>query len=327
MRIKIVAPALAAVLLAAGSAGAQERVDQRKATGATGVVEIHNMSGSVRVVGWGRNEVHVTGTLGRGSERLTIADEGGRLVVRVAAPRSGSNNRGSEIEVRIPARKTVNVRTVSADVEVREVTGVAEAHSVSGNVAVAGRPREVIAESRSGNVEFEGQTEHVKAGSVSGNVQVGGTVRDEVEASSVSGNVAVTAAANGVRATSVSGNVEVGSNSGRAEVNSVSGDLRVTGRRLHGAFHTVSGNIFVSGDLARDGTTTFNTHSGEVELRIAPGSSAAVEVSTFSGDIRNDVSGARVTRSTRREHRFTVGRGEARVSLRTFSGDVTMTDR
>jgi DUF4097 and DUF4098 domain-containing protein YvlB len=327
MRIKMVAPALAAVLLAAGSAGAQERVDQRKATGATGVVEIHNVAGSVRVVGWSRNEVHVTGTLGRGSDRLTVADEGGRLVVRVAAPRSGRNNRGSEIEVRIPARKTVNVHTVSADIDVREVAGTVEARAVSGGVGVRGRPREVIVQSRSGNVVFDGQTEHVNAQSVSGDVQVGGTVRDEVEASSVSGNVAVTAGANGVRATSVSGNVEVGSNSGRAEVSSVSGDLRVTGRRLHGAFQTVSGNIFVSGDLARDGTTTFNTHSGVVELRIASGSSAAVDVSTFSGNIRNDVSGARITRSTNREQRFTVGRGEARVSLRTFSGDVRMIDR
>jgi DUF4097 and DUF4098 domain-containing protein YvlB len=326
MRIKIVVPVLAA-LLAAGSAGAQERVDQRKATGATGVVEIHNMAGSVRVVGWGRNEVHVTGTLGRGSERLTVADEGGRLVVRVANPRSGRNNRGSEIEVRVPVRKTVNVRTVSADVDVREITGVVEARSVSGNLVVNGRPREVIAESQSGNVEFDGQTGHLKASSVSGNVQVGGTVREEVEAASVSGNVTVRAAANGVRATSVSGNVEVGSASGRAEVNSVSGDLRLTGRRLHGAFQTVSGNIFVSGDLARDGTTTFNTHSGDVELRVAPGTSAAVDVSTFSGSIVNDVAGARITHSNRREQRFTMGRGEARVSLRSFSGDVKVVNR
>ena len=327
MRIKIAAPALAAVLLAAGSAGAQERVDVRRATGATGGVEVQNMAGSVRGGGWGRTAVHVPGPRGGGTEGVAVTESGGRLVVRVATPRSGRNNRGSEIEVRVPARKTVNVRSVSADVGVREITGAVEAHSVSGNVTVGGRPREVTAQSRSGNVEFDGQTEHLKAGSVSGNVQVGGTVRDEVEASSVSGNVTVTAAANGVRATSVSGNVEVGSASGRAEVNSVSGDLRVTGRRLHGSFQTVSGNIFVSGDLARDGTTTFNTHSGDVELRIPTGSSAAVDVNTFSGDIAVDVTGARITRSSRREMRFTVGRSEARVSLRTFSGNAKVIDR
>jgi len=327
MRMKIVAPAVAVLLLAAGSAGAQQRVDQRKATGATGVVEIHNVAGSVRVVGWNRNEVHVTGELGRGTDRLDLADEGGRLVVRVVLPRRGRDSRGSDIEVRVPARKTVNVHTVSADIDVREVAGTVEARAVSGQVAVRGRPREVIVQSRSGGVVFDGQTEHVNAQSVSGDVRVGGTVREMVEASAVSGNVAVTAAANGVRANSVSGNVEVGSASGRAEVGTVSGDLRLTGRRLHGAFQTVSGNIFVSGDLARDGTTTFNTHSGDVELRVSSGTSAAVDVTTFSGDIVNDVSGAKVTRSTRREQRFTVGRGEARVSLRTFSGDVKMMDR
>jgi DUF4097 and DUF4098 domain-containing protein YvlB len=103
--------------------------------------------------------------------------------------------------------------------------------------------------------------------------------------------------------------------------------VHLTGRALHGSFQTVSGGIYVSGDLARDGTTSFNSHSGSIELLLTRGTSAAVDVTTFSGDIVNEVAGARVTRSSRREQRFTVGGGDARVSIRTFSGSVKLSTR
>ncbi|HYJ79868.1 MAG TPA: DUF4097 family beta strand repeat-containing protein [Longimicrobiaceae bacterium] len=326
MKAKILIPAALAVL-AAGSAPAQERIDARRSTGATGVVEIHNVAGTVRVLAWNRNEVHVTGTLGRGSDRLELVGEGDRVVVRVVLPRRGHDNRGSDIEVRVPGRKTVNVRTVSADINVAGVTGSVDVRAVSGDVGVSGRPRDVFAQSRSGDASFTGESGRVHAESVSGDVTVGGTVREQVEASAVSGDVSVTAASGEVRATSVSGQVEVTSMRGRAEVTTVSGDVRLAGRALHGSFQTVSGGIYVSGDLARDGTTSFNSHSGEIELRLSSGTSAAVDVSTFSGGILNDMAGARVTRSSRREQHFTVGRGDARVSIRTFSGGVKLTNR
>jgi len=125
----------------------------------------------------------------------------------------------------------------------------------------------------------------------------------------------------------VSGSVEVASMRGRAEVSTVSGGIRLTGRQLAGSFQSVSGSIFVSGDLARDGTTTIESHSGTVEVRLAPPLSVAGDVTTFSGTITNDIPGVRITRQSRREQRFTVGRGEARLSIRTFSGDVKLGGR
>jgi DUF4097 and DUF4098 domain-containing protein YvlB len=158
-------------------------------------------------------------------------------------------------------------------------------------------------------------------------VNVGGAVRDRVQAGAVSGSVRVTGTAGEVHASSVSGGVTVASVQGRAEVSSVSGDISVTGRRLSGSFQTVSGEVRVSGDLARDGTTEVSTHSGDVELRIGAGASAEVEFTTFNGDAITQVPGARVTRQGRREQRIVIGRGEARVSVNTFSGDLKLTGR
>ncbi|HEU0054566.1 MAG TPA: DUF4097 family beta strand repeat-containing protein, partial [Longimicrobium sp.] len=292
----------------------------------TGTVEVHNVAGSVRVEGWSRNEVSVTGTLGRGAERVEVEGSGSRTVVRVVLRRS-SNSGGTDIVVRVPERKSVEVHTVSADVTASGVEGAVSAESVSGEVRVSGRPRSVEVQTRSGTAVVDATTDRVEAQTVSGDLTVTGTVRERVDAEGVSGDVRVTAATGDVHAASVSGNVVVTSMQGRAEVSSVSGDVSVSGRRLSGSFQTVSGTVIVSGDLARDGATEINTHSGSVELRVGSGSSAEIDFTTFSGDVVSQLSGARVTRQSRREQRIVVGRGEARVTVSTFSGDLKLTGR
>lgn len=326
MKSKSVALALAAVAVMAGSARAQERIDERRSTSPTGTVEVHNLAGSVRVTAWNRNEVAVSGTLGQNAERVDVTNEGSRVVVRVVQGR-GRNTRGTVLEVRVPERKDLRVNTTSAAVSVNGVGGEVEVHSVSGGIEVRGGPREVTTQSRSGDVTLEVDTRRVDAGSVSGDISVGGRVSEGVSAASVSGEVRVTAPTGQVRASSVSGGVTVASMTGRAEVSSVSGDVRVTGRRLSGSFGTVSGVVVLSGDLERNGSIAINTHSGDVELRIGSGASAEVDVTTFSGGIDVQLSNARVTRSSRRNQRIVIGGGDARVNVHTFSGDVKLTGR
>jgi DUF4097 and DUF4098 domain-containing protein YvlB len=318
----IVAVAAAAVL--AADCSAQRRVDTTVAAPASGTVEVHNVAGSVRVLPWGRSEVRVTGELGRGAERVSVTTSGQRTVVRVVLPRNGRNVQGSDIEVRIPARADVTVHAVSAEVEVEGLTGRVEANSVSGDVRVTGAPREVQAASRSGEVMLEVRSDRVRASTVSGTVNVEGEVRRALHAESVSGDVIVEAATPEAHVTSVSGDVTVGPVSGRASITSVSGEVRLTGRRIQGKVQTVSGDIHLQGDLARDGLTELESHSGEILLDVARGTAMEVDATTFSGELVNGISGAQLTRSSRREYRLVSGRGGARVVVRTFSGDVRL---
>jgi len=329
MRVKTMIAA--AALLGAGvSAAAAQQVNQSVAADPTGTVEVHAVSGQIRVTGWTRNQVQVTGQLGGAGERVEVDDEGGNVVVRVVYPRghgSGSN-RDLRLEVRVPVRNDVEVNTVSADAQAEGLEGDVEVHSVSGAIRIANnRSREIGADTKSGTVDVIADADRVEANSVSGSVTVGGTVRDRVEAHSVSGVVRVTAAAGEVEAGSVSGSVEVASMRGRAEVNSVSGDVRVTGRGLSGSFQTVSGEITIIGDLARGSDLELTTHSGTITLQMPAGASAAVDFTTFSGDIESDYPGARVTRPSRREARVIIGGGDARVTAQTFSGDVRLLRR
>jgi DUF4097 and DUF4098 domain-containing protein YvlB len=319
----IVAVAAAAALTA--DCGAQRRVDSSIAAPASGRVEVHNVAGSVRVLPWSRNEVRVTGELGRGTERVDLTSSGGRTVIRVVLPRNGRNVRGSDIEVRVPARSALAVHAVSADVSVEGLTGRVEAQSVSGEVRITGSPDDVEASSRSGEVFLEVRADRVHASTVSGGVSVEGEVRRSLQVESVSGDVRVEAATPEARVSSVSGDVTVGPVTGRANVNSVSGEVRLTGRRLHGKVQTVSGDIVLEGDPARDGLTELESHSGEITLDLPRGAAVQVDATTFSGELVNEIAGARLTRSGRREFQVVTGRGGgARVVVRTFSGDVRL---
>lgn len=330
--MKIPVLALAALAVTAGALEAQQQIDRTLATAAGGRVEIHNLAGSVRVVGWDRNEIRVTGTLGQGAERLDVTPSGETTEIRVVIPRNSRNVRGSDLEIRLPAGKELTVNTVSAEIEVDGVTGPVSAQSTSGDVEVAGSPARVRAASTSGDVEVRlAATARVQARSTSGDVRVSGTVRESVDVESTSGDVEVTASTPEVRAKSVSGDVALRGVGGRVSASTVSGDTEILDSRVqYGSFETVSGNLRFTGELQRGGAFNLQSHSGDIELQLPAGQGAEFEVKTFSGDVSNDF-GPAAQRTSRygpgRELRFTAGDGGPLVTAQTFSGNVRLRRR
>lgn len=307
---------------------AQTPVERTVATSATGAVEVSNISGEIRVVGWDRAEVRVTGTLGRGTERLDVTSAGDRVRVEVVIPRGARNVEGSDIEVRVPARKNVTVRGVSADVQLDGVTGTVDAQSTSGDVTIGGSPASVRAISTSGSVGLDVSTSRVEAGSTSGDVTVQGNVRETISAHAVSGDVEVAAPSAEVMAKSVSGNVTLRGAARRLSASTVSGDMEVRGGRVqYGAFESVSGSLRFNGELEADAAINAQSHSGDVVLVLPGGVGARFEVVTFSGDISNAF-GAEARRTSRygpgEELRFTRGSGGALITVKTFSGNVEL---
>lgn len=330
--MKIPALVFAMLSIAPGWLGAQQEIDETLRTAATGRVEIHNLAGNVRVTGWGRNEIRVTGTLGRGAERLDISPRGSTTEIRVVLPRNARNVRGSDLEIRVPEGKEVVVRTTSAEIEVEEITGIVAAHSTSGDVVVSGRPRAVTAVSTSGDVVVDvSSTTRVQGRSTSGDVRVNGTVREAVDVESTSGDVEVSASTPEMRAKSVSGDVMLRGATGRVSASTISGDTEILDSRIqHGSFETVSGELRFSGELQRGGAFNLQSHSGDIELALPGGAGAEFEVKTFSGEIDTEFA-AQVQRVSRygpgKELRFTAGNGGSLVTVKTFSGNVRLLRR
>jgi DUF4097 and DUF4098 domain-containing protein YvlB len=289
-RLGLAVMALAAI---AAPAVAQQTLNEKRPASKDGVVEVHNVAGSVKVTGWDRDEVEVTGTLGRGSERLEFTGSGARTEVRVVLPRRSHQVDGSDLEIKVPAGSRLEVDTVSADIGVDMVTGPVRLESVSGRVEVAGGPREFEAKTVSGGIEIAAANAPGRASSVSGTVVLKG-VKGSVEASSVSGAVTVT-----------------GDAVSRAELQTTSGDIRF------------------DASLAGNGRLDAKTMSGTVDLRLPAATAADFDVTTFSGDIVNEF-GPEARRASEygpgKELSFSTGAG-ARVVAKSFSGSVHLRKR
>jgi DUF4097 and DUF4098 domain-containing protein YvlB len=288
-----------AAAIAAVPALAATPINQTRPLAADGRVSISNIIGSITVRTWDKPEVRITGSLGKGVEKLAIEGDARSLDIEVRYP-EGRNwgwgdsrrNEPTVLEVMLPRRAEIDVQAVSADVDVEGVRGRSlEVASVSGDVRVAGSaPGEADFENVSGDLELWLDTDQLDVENVSGDVNVHGAITGEVDMETVSGNL--TLAARRVRQLSVS---------------------------------TVSGDAELSLGLVDNGEISVESLSGNVSLRLPAGTGARVDMETFSGSIRSPVG-----RVEEEEHGpgssldARLGHGRGHIHLESFSGDLRL---
>lgn len=285
----LLVPAVAGLLPALAAAG--ERTEARRPAPKDGVVQIDNASGSIRVTGWDQNEVFVVAQLGHGA---TLELDGDKHMTQVDVDVEGNPHAVvSDLDVKVPRASRLQIETFAGSIVVAEVTGTVHAEVVNGSIQVSGSAREVDASSVNGSVEVSGA----------------GTVRAE----SVNGPVTVTGA------------------KGEVEASGVNGGVRVTGGPFESAhIESVNGGVEFDGTLTRHGSLSMETVAGRVSCLLPAEVSATIRASTFSGTIKNEL-GPTVNIASRhgeqKEVTFTVGSGEATVSLETLSGGIEINKR
>lgn len=269
-------------------ASAQHKLDEKRTASPDGSVEIENAAGSIRVIGWNRPEIMVTGTLGSGAEGLDFS--GGPKRTKIEVDVDGNpHNVSSDLEIHLPAGSKIEIESFSANITVTEVTGSVSAETVSGSISVSGPAREVSAHTVQGAIEITGAVKSVEVEGVNGPVTVKGAT-------------------------------------GTVNANTVDGRLAVTGASLERAeLEAVSGPIVFEGSLAQDADLSVQTVSGNVDLSLPASLSADVSISTFSGAVQNDF-GDQSSRSHRgrRSDEFTIGEGDAQISIETLSGTISL---
>lgn len=285
----------ALILTGAVSSFAQARrpIDESAQVSADGRVDIENLAGTVKVEGWDRNEITVTGLLADDAEEFEFEADERRARIEVVFPSRTRNlhHADTDLVVKVPAGSRVRVNGVSASIETSNVTGMVDLHSVSGEITVTGKPSQIQAETVSGRIGITATSEEIDAGSVSGDVVL------EVSCDDLS-------------------------------VSTVSGEIESRGGVFESAdFSSVSGRIQFTGAPTESGSLDFDCHSGSVVLVLPSDLSAEIDVNTFSGDIDN-LFGPKPRRTNDfapgKELSFTVGDGDARISVNTFSGRVRM---
>jgi DUF4097 and DUF4098 domain-containing protein YvlB len=276
-----------------GATAMADSIDQRLDAAPDGVVSISNISGSVKVTGWSRNEVEVSGELGSSVEELIFKRDGNEIVIKVKVPGSSKRNISSELVVQVPEKSSVKVAGVSADIDVTNVLGILNLQSVSGDI------------------DSEVHAADIEIVTVSGDLKVQGD--DKAVHSELS---------------TVSGDIDTQNLAGELTVNSVTGDLVV----VNGSFErvrmeTVNGSIVFDAALSGDGTFSVETINGDLDINFSKPVSARFDIETFNGDIRNCF-GPDPVRTSKyapgTELKFSEGDGKGRVTIQTLNGDLRL---
>lgn len=297
--MKMLIPLFAGLLLLCAQGAFAGTVDKTVKASTSGEVHISNVAGSIKVNGWSKNEVHVSGTLGEDTEPLEIQSVNGQVEIRVRIKDDRNEHHhddaAAHLVIQIPAANRLRVSTVSADIEVAGVTGEQEIGSVSGNVTLTSKAKDISAKS------------------ISGDVTVTGSAKDaEVTVRSISGKV---------KARNVMGELDAGT---------VSGDLNIADCTLSRAeVKSTSGDVNYTAALRPNGRYRFHNVSGDIALNFGAKPDARFDLSTFSGDIRNSF-GPKPEPSGEytpgHKLRFTNGKGSAEVRVSAMSGDISLHD-
>jgi DUF4097 and DUF4098 domain-containing protein YvlB len=297
-----------------------ERITKTLNLGASGELDVSNLSGNITVTRGGGNDATIDVTkIGHGRteeearQMLAFVDvqiterarrgEARTIYRRIEnAPRGRRNiNVTVNYVITAPAGTRLVVKTLSGNVTVSDIKGELSLISTSGHVKIANAERITNAKSTSGDVEITNTRldAPLEASTVSGSVILRKTRAPRLDLGTVSGNV-------------VMADVECE----RAEA------------------HTLSGEVTFEGPLARNGRYEFNSHSGNVRLTILGDVGFEVEANTFSGTVRLDpplrLSGAEPASDRGRRNRSISGvhgDGSAVLDITTFSGNVLITKR
>ena len=277
---------------------AQERVEARFALDGRGSVRIMNPFGRIRVTGWDSESLAVSGRLAPQAGRFYAAGDARvrKLGVEVSLDERSAGT--ADLEVRVPRRASVWVKSATADIDVEGVDGTLDLNSLSGTIHVVGTPQDVTAETMDGAVEIAGGTGRARAKTVSGGILLRGASED-LGASTLSGTIVVRAA---------------GWQRGGTGVQ-------------RGRFESVTGDIRFEGEVGRGGVVELESQSGKVEVRVPPNTVADFDLLSIGGVITNTLTAAvpqRRAAGVGQELRFSTGTGGAQVTVRSFKGTILL---
>jgi len=260
-------------------------------------IRIAGAISSLRIVGWDRDSLVITGTMPQGWRfdggvaGVVGLGRGAKFFIEAATEVYPT---GAVVELRVPTRARVWAKSGSADIEVSGVTGGLDLNIVGGSVTVTSAPREL-------NIE------------------------------SMDGAVRVMAGAAWLRVKTATGDIEVRGGSEDVGLSTVSGTVRVGGGRYErGKFETVTGDVVYQGDVGYKGSIDLTTHSGRIDLRLPARPDLELDAATVTGTIENAVTSSRPIPG--REGRgmelgFSSGSGDMRMLVRSFKGNITLKPR
>jgi len=274
-------------------AAAAETLERQAEAPPRGEVEIVNVSGEVRVIGWDRAQVQLRAELTGEVETVEFERDGDRTSIQVKWPRGRQHGGTADLTVHVPRQSTLMVNTVSASQRIENVSGEQRLQSVSGEIRT----------------------------------QVWG---EDLDAKNVSGAIVVRGHGTraSIRATNVSGSITLDEVAGELDLNTVNGQIDVRGASVARAhLKSTNGETRLSGALAKGARIDAEAINGSILLDLRGPLDAEFNIETFNGSIDNCF-GPEPQRTSKYAPgsalRFKEGQGSARVRLKTLNGMIEL---
>lgn len=284
---------LGATPTAARAQSLGQRIDTTFAVDRNAWLDVNVVSGTIIVTGWTRTDARIVARTENGVFEGTFRPDRIDLSVRTDRNSRNRNRSGpSYVEISVPVGTRVMASTIS------------------------------------GGVRIRGTNAEVQATAVSGSVEVVDAI-DRIVVGTVSGDIRLERVRGRTRINSTSGDLELDSITGELEIRTVSSDMRID-RVVSSEVRigTTNGDISYGGTIDPKGTYDISTHSGDVQFEVPSTTGATLSLQTFSGDIESSfpmtLQPGDLRRQRGRRMEFAIGDGGARVSITTFSGDITI---
>ena len=293
--------------------------------GRNGTFTLTNVAGTVTVSGSGGDEVRIEATrrawattdadakAALAQVEIDVTEREGTVDVRTVRPRPRTSESEVDFTISLPAGTNVSLRVATGDVTVSAINGELRAESVSGAI-------------RASQVK---QLRFLRT--LGGDIQVDDAESTDVTVSTLGGAVAIRQLKARV-----------------ADVRTVSGDLMLAGSDSERVTaQSLTGRVELAGRLARTGRYNLQSQSGDV--RLMPNDDGfELEAATVNGTVRCDfpltleerrAPASSIERTERlaprggrlggsaRVLRGLSGDGGPLVTLRSFSGDITIARR
>jgi hypothetical protein len=138
---------------------AQQRLSKRYPAGKTVRVELKNISGTITVESWNRDEIRLTAVF-ESKANLTPRQTSDALIVDMMADNPGRSDVNVNFKLEVPINSSVDLETKRGQITVTNIRGeLVRAHvSLEGDIELSGiSANKVYAQNTIGNIFFDGE--------------------------------------------------------------------------------------------------------------------------------------------------------------------------
>ena len=294
---------------------AGEKIDEQINVPANKSIFIDNQRGDVRIEGWDKAELKISGELDDKAEgyRLEVKDD--RIEFIVKMPRSSNfgwnSGDGSDLVIFMPNSSELELSGINVNVIASKLSNGTEIDVVNGDITLSAIEGDISVETVNGNVNATNLTGDIRYETVNGEINdknSQGTLRF----TAVNGDIKSTSKAQDVRLENVNGDINFTLDTiQKLRINTVNGEAEVRINRLL--------------DKA---DVRFESVSGDAEFYFPANVSAEFEIEAHAnGKIINQLSADKVKEAKygpASELEFSINGGNADVEMDTISGRIEL---